>query len=129
MNLTLHHRTVKMNLVFASLIAQKLYELEDKLGIINATVTLELDEAPGSKLRIRVELETSASHIVAEGLDTAPGTALLKLMQSLQRKARHPSNPAPLRLTREPSPKRGTAQHRSNSLLRVAETSRTSFNH
>lgn len=129
MNLTLHHRNVRMNLVFASLIAQKLYELEDKLGIIKATVTLELGEACGSKLRIRVELETSASHIVAEGLDTEPGTALLKLMQSLQRKVRHPSNPAPLRLTWESSPKRGAVQYHSNSFRHAAKINRRPFNH
>lgn len=130
MNLTLHHRNVRMNLVFACLIARQLYELENKLGVPNATVTLEIDEAPGSKLRILVELETTDSQKISEGLDTAPGTALLKLMQSLQRKVRHSSSkPAPRRLTRASSLNRPAAQHRSNSLRRVAKTNPTPFNH
>ena len=96
MNLNLHHRNVKMNLVFASLIAQKLYQLEDALGITDASVTLERDEASPSELRILVELKAGDARLVAEGCDPESGTALLKLLQSLQAKTRASSHTARL---------------------------------
>ena len=98
MNLNIHHRNVKMNLVFASVIAQKLYQLEDILGVTDASVTLERDDASPSELRILVELEAGGARLRAEGRDREPGTALLKLLRSLQAKVR--SNSHPTRLSR-----------------------------
>ena len=65
MNLTLHHRNVKMDLVFANIIAHKIYALEETLEVRDAIVTLELDHGRSALLRIRVELETDNSRIVA----------------------------------------------------------------
>ena len=85
MNLTIHHRNVRMNLVFASLIAEKLYQLESKLAMTSATVTLEKDERLNGEMRILVELETAGSRLLTAGVDPEPRTALLKLLASLQR--------------------------------------------
>ena len=85
MNLTIHHRNVRMNLVFASLIAEKLYQLESKLAMTSATVTLEKDERLNGEMRILVEIETAGSRLLTAGVDPEPRTALLKLLASLQR--------------------------------------------
>ena len=88
MKLKICHRNVKMNLVFASLIAQKLYQLEATLGVAKASVTVERDPASCPEMRIFVQLDTNGSRISAEGLDKEPRTALLRLMRSLQKQVR-----------------------------------------
>lgn len=87
MNLTLHHRNVSMNLIIASVIARKLYELEKTLGVTDATVTLELTHEHGFSILVRAKSEVSDSCIEAEGADPQPGTALIKLMADLQKKS------------------------------------------
>ena len=82
MNLTIHHRNVRMNLVFASLIAEKLYQLESKLAVTSATVTLEKDKRLNGEMRILVEIETAGSRLLTVGVDPEPRTALLKLLAS-----------------------------------------------
>ena len=113
MNLNIHHRNVKMNLVFASVIAQKLYQLEDILGVTSASVTLERDDGSPPTLRILVELDARGTRLVAEGCDPEPGTALLKLLRSLQAKAR--LNSHPMRLPSGRSRKQGAVHPHSSS--------------
>ena len=115
MKLRIEHRNVKMNLVFASLISQKLHQLEATLGILKALVTIEQDPASPSVIRISVQLQTDGSRLAAEGLDRDPRTALLKLMRSLQKQIRS--------LTQAPQPS-FSANH-SGPLLRGRLHART----
>jgi len=84
MNLTIQHRNVKMNLVFASLIAEKLYQLETQLALTSATVLLEVENGLNGKLRIIVQLKSGGERLRTEAADREPGTALLKAFANLQ---------------------------------------------
>lgn len=92
MNLTIHHRNVSLNIVIASVIARKLYELEKTLGITDATVTLKSDQDGSLSILVRAEMEPSGFRIKAEGADPQPGTALIKVMADLQKKSQRRLN-------------------------------------
>jgi len=72
-------------MVFASLIAERVYHLAKMLPVTDATVTLEADEGLSGETRILVELKAGGSRLVAEDMDMEPGTALFKLLVRLER--------------------------------------------
>jgi len=85
MELNIHHGDVKIDLVFASLIAQSFYRLEERYGIQSASVTLRHDSAQGTRLAIIAEFLTTQGRIVVEAVDQDPKRSLMRMLFRLRR--------------------------------------------
>lgn len=91
MNLTLIHRNVRMYIGYASLLAEALYQLNDEVPIEEATARFEGVEKSGGAILITIEVMTASSRIFVSGSSPEPSSAVLCVLDKLQRELRLPS--------------------------------------